>query len=204
MVDRDPCDSGEANSPKDWASLLCHNRGHKAVSCIRCLHGPRVSRSAKVFQRRRLRQKGGLPLCGQLAKTELPSVHVKMAAAGSTANGCHMKVSRHPVVWESLFMEGADHQFSVREESPRGCRSSFATYETPESQLCRLEDMNEVRELLRTLPSRDREVMTRRYGFQGPPESLAEIGQSHGVSKQRVSQWEIAAREELRTKLKGR
>ncbi len=109
-----------------------------------------------------------------------------------------MSVNRHPIVLESLFVDGTDHQFSVREES------SFATYETAESRLCRLEEMNEVRELLYTLPSRDREVMIRRYGFRGQPQSLAEIGRRHGVSRQRVSQWEIAAREELRTKLTDR
>ena len=121
-----------------------------------------------------------------------------MAAADPVANVRRMRANHQPIVWESLFVDGVDHQFSVREES------NFATYETPESQLRRLEDMNEVRELLDGLPSRDREVMIRGYGFRGQPESLAEIGRSHGVSKQRVGQWEMAAREELRTKLKGR
>ncbi|MEP7126952.1 MAG: RNA polymerase sigma factor RpoD/SigA [Byssovorax sp.] len=59
------------------------------------------------------------------------------------------------------------------------------------------------RELLDSLPAREREVLMRRYGLEGDEdETLEEIGQSFSVSRERIRQIEAKALEKLR--LRGR
>jgi RNA polymerase sigma factor (sigma-70 family) len=61
------------------------------------------------------------------------------------------------------------------------------------------EERREVRELLRLLPERHREVLVRRYGFNDNPEqSHEEIGQWLGVGEERSRQIEREALHRLR------
>jgi DNA-directed RNA polymerase sigma subunit (sigma70/sigma32) len=56
----------------------------------------------------------------------------------------------------------------------------------------------EVPRLIARLSPRERTVIRGRYGFEGPERTLREIGQSMGVSPERVRQIELAALENLR------
>jgi RNA polymerase primary sigma factor len=51
---------------------------------------------------------------------------------------------------------------------------------------------------LATLPERERAVLSERNGFDGHPQSLTTIGESLGVSRERVRQLEGKALKELR------
>jgi len=55
-----------------------------------------------------------------------------------------------------------------------------------------------VNSLLRTLPDRGREVLERRYGIVGDPETLEAIGEDFSVTRERVRQIEEAAFAQLR------
>ncbi len=52
--------------------------------------------------------------------------------------------------------------------------------------------------LLKTLPDRGREVLERRYGITGEPETLEAIGEDFGVTRERVRQIEDSAFSQLR------
>ena len=56
-----------------------------------------------------------------------------------------------------------------------------------------------VKKLLSSLPERNREVLTRRYGFSGEPETLEAIGDDFDITRERVRQLENAAFERLKT-----
>lgn len=58
-----------------------------------------------------------------------------------------------------------------------------------------------LRAALESLRPQDREVLWRRFGFQGDPETLESIGQAWGLSRQRISQIELRARLRLRAAL---
>ena len=56
----------------------------------------------------------------------------------------------------------------------------------------------QLRALLSRLTEREREIVSSRFGFEGPPEKLVEIGERLGVSAERVRQMEERALAKLR------
>jgi RNA polymerase primary sigma factor len=68
-----------------------------------------------------------------------------------------------------------------------------------DDELARRRLTEQTRELLDSLPAREREVLMRRYGLEGDEdETLEEIGQSFSVSRERIRQIEAKALEKLR------
>ena len=68
-----------------------------------------------------------------------------------------------------------------------------------DDELARRRLTEHTRELLDSLPAREREVLMRRYGLDGDEdETLEEIGQSFSVSRERIRQIEAKALEKLR------
>jgi RNA polymerase primary sigma factor len=72
----------------------------------------------------------------------------------------------------------------------------------PSESLLERESLHEVGEMLRLLPARHREVLSRRYGLDGVPESHKEIGASLGVGPERSRQLEREALNRLRSMAK--
>jgi RNA polymerase primary sigma factor len=62
--------------------------------------------------------------------------------------------------------------------------------------------INEVHSLLHLLEPREASILRARFGFDGPPKSLAAIGRELGLSRERVRQLESRARSKLRTRAK--
>jgi RNA polymerase sigma factor (sigma-70 family) len=63
--------------------------------------------------------------------------------------------------------------------------------------------VDEVPRLLRRLSGRERRVIKARYGIDGPQRTLRELGQSIGVSAERVRQIEQTALEKMRAEASG-
>jgi RNA polymerase primary sigma factor len=62
--------------------------------------------------------------------------------------------------------------------------------------------INEVHSLLHLLEPREASILRARFGFDGPPKSLAAIGRELGLSRERVRQLESRARAKLRARAK--
>jgi RNA polymerase primary sigma factor len=62
--------------------------------------------------------------------------------------------------------------------------------------------VHEVHDLLELLEPREAEILRARFGFDGPPRSLADIGREMGLSRERVRQIETRARAKLRAMAK--
>jgi RNA polymerase sigma factor (sigma-70 family) len=67
-----------------------------------------------------------------------------------------------------------------------------------ERVMSRLE-IEDVRDLTNTLTGREREIVFRHYGLEGPPKTLREIGEELGISAERVRQIEERTLEKLRS-----
>jgi RNA polymerase primary sigma factor len=66
-------------------------------------------------------------------------------------------------------------------------------------------EIEQVRDLSRTLTDREREVVYRHYGLEGrPAQTLRQIGEAMGISAERVHQIEARALEKLRDAVLGR
>jgi RNA polymerase sigma factor (sigma-70 family) len=98
----------------------------------------------------------------------------------------------------SLYVDGESSGFSIREEP------EFADNRTPVSELQRQEAIRTVRSCIRTMPKRARAILERRYGLHDPPETLTQIGRRYRLTKQRISQLEAAAIEQLRSLIANR
>ena len=62
--------------------------------------------------------------------------------------------------------------------------------------------INEVHSLLHLLEPWEASILRARFGFDGPPKSLAAIGRELGLSRERVRQLESRARNKLRARAK--
>jgi RNA polymerase primary sigma factor len=62
----------------------------------------------------------------------------------------------------------------------------------------------EIQELLGELPAREQEVLRQRFGLDGDPKTLEEIGAGLGLTRERVRQIEARAKERLRVKARAR
>ncbi len=75
---------------------------------------------------------------------------------------------------------------------------------TPEEEVVDDSLKNDVHALLLTLPEKERRIVEMRYGIGGrKPMSLKEIGESYGLTKERIRQIEKRALERLRENSKG-
>jgi len=72
---------------------------------------------------------------------------------------------------------------------------------SPDEQAALSELKAQVRDALSALSPREREVIESHYGLNGPPETLQEIGDRFGCSRERIRQIETAAFERLRGEL---
>jgi RNA polymerase primary sigma factor len=51
----------------------------------------------------------------------------------------------------------------------------------------------QIGEVLKHLPARDGEILTRRFGLNGKPQTLDQIGDALGITRERVRQLETRA-----------
>jgi RNA polymerase primary sigma factor len=87
------------------------------------------------------------------------------------------------------------------------CFGDLLAGDSPQAddELARRRLTEHTRELLDSLPPREREVLMRRYGLEGDEdETLEEIGQSFSVSRERIRQIEAKALEKLRLRSRQR
>ena len=69
---------------------------------------------------------------------------------------------------------------------------------SPRDEVSRREIRSIVDNVLDTLNSREREILERRFGFYGNPESFEDIGARYGVGRERIRQIECKALRKLR------
>ncbi len=70
--------------------------------------------------------------------------------------------------------------------------------EPADARIARVEREALARELLESLPERERSILNGRFGFDGPATTLSAIGVQRGVSRERVRQLQEAALDRLR------
>ena len=91
------------------------------------------------------------------------------------------------------------------EDTELGVFVKDASAKDPEEEALKGLEARHVRKLVDTLPPRQAEVIRRRYGFDtGVAETLGEIGQSLGVSRERIRQLEVQAFRTLKSRAKTR
>jgi len=69
-----------------------------------------------------------------------------------------------------------------------------------EENLVRSSMADEVNALLKELPPREQEILRMRFGFDGEPMTLEEIGKKIGLSRERIRQIETKAKRRLRAR----
>jgi RNA polymerase sigma factor (sigma-70 family) len=62
-------------------------------------------------------------------------------------------------------------------------------------------DRDEIRRAVDSLPQKERIVITQRFGLDGPPVTLEEIGRFLGCTRERVRQVEVKALDNLKRRL---
>jgi RNA polymerase primary sigma factor len=67
-----------------------------------------------------------------------------------------------------------------------------------EENFLKWETMEKVRSAMSVLPKRERFILRSRYGFEGETRTLEDIGDEIGLTKERVRQIEVQAKERLR------
>ncbi|MFN4245125.1 MAG: RNA polymerase sigma factor RpoD/SigA [Brevinematia bacterium] len=72
------------------------------------------------------------------------------------------------------------------------------TIENPEKIVIKNAAIEEIRNIIESLPEREKNVIKYRYGFYGKPLSLKEIGEIMGLTKERVRQIENRAIERIK------
>ena len=92
----------------------------------------------------------------------------------------------------------------VRDESGLTRLDALHSQSLPSSEEVYLQAsmINEVLSLLHLLEPREASILRARFGFDGPPKSLAAIGRELGLSRERVRQLESRARNKLRARAK--
>ncbi|MEN2998465.1 MAG: sigma-70 family RNA polymerase sigma factor, partial [Brevinematia bacterium] len=78
------------------------------------------------------------------------------------------------------------------------------TVENPEKTVLKKAVAEEVRNIIESLPDKEREIIKYRYGFYGRSLSLKEIGEIMGLTKERVRQIENRAIERIREIIKAK
>lgn len=107
-------------------------------------------------------------------------------------------------------IQSLDMQLDTLEQEGRATLGDFIPSEddnTEEIAGCKLA-REEILEVLKTLSPKERKVLELRFGFDGNPKTLSEVGQEFGVSRERIRQIEAKAKRKLRhptraRKLKG-
>lgn len=78
------------------------------------------------------------------------------------------------------------------------------TVEHPEKTIMKNALSEEIRNIVESLPEKEREVIKYRFGFYGKPHSLKEIGEIMGFTKERVRQIESRAIDRMKEIIKTR
>jgi RNA polymerase primary sigma factor len=90
---------------------------------------------------------------------------------------------------------------SANDDRPSGIGETLAdpaAEEEYERVMTRLE-IETIRDLTKTLDAREREILYLHYGLEGaPPQTLRAIGETIGISAERVRQIEVQTLEKLR------
>jgi RNA polymerase primary sigma factor len=84
------------------------------------------------------------------------------------------------------------------EDGPRGGQLADPRSVSPEEELLRGESQELLRSAVRVLNPQERTVIARRMGMQGRPSTLKEIGETMGVTRERIRQIEEQATKKLR------
>ena len=74
---------------------------------------------------------------------------------------------------------------------------------TPEERLLEADRVDTIQRALELLPTRDRQILSARFGFDGKEMLLSEIGEALGVCRSRAQQLEERAKDRLRRLLKS-
>lgn len=78
------------------------------------------------------------------------------------------------------------------------------TVENPEKTILKEALNEEIRNIIESLPDKEKEIIKYRYGFYGKPLSLKEIGEIMGLTKERVRQIENRALDRIKEIIKTR
>ena len=110
-----------------------------------------------------------------------------------------MRISFKPLSLQSL----AGHD--DKEKNTLGEFIEDESAEIPPKEVTQSLLRDDVQEMLSELPSREAKLLSLRFGLQGSaPHTLVEIGRKMGVTRERVRQIEVQARNRLKTSKKGK
>ncbi|MFQ5895607.1 MAG: RNA polymerase sigma factor RpoD/SigA [Nitrospinota bacterium] len=107
-----------------------------------------------------------------------------------------LRVYRHHLSLDAPIAEGDNTSYLEMMEQP--------DVESVEAQLLHHALQGEIEEVLAELPEREQKVLRMRFGFEGEPMTLEEIGKRIGLSRERIRQIEKRAKRRLRAWAKRR